>query len=603
MRTLGFDLTEHHGPLLAALPQVFDNRWRLARLQRNIRHGVCSGKLKIYRYADALHWVAQHRPEFPHYPCLFVPWDNTPRAGRRAFIMTDGTPQLFEQGLREVVTTVGNKNPDHRIVFINAWNEWAEGMHLEPDQKFGRGFLDAISRVIASVPTSTPDPPVIVTPPAPVESSNNTTSRESSQLEANRWPRAAGRPRILFVAMADSVHTARWINQLAGTGWDIHLFPVGNGSLHASLSNVTAHDFSGRRSGGLNGTVRLVDDLWTLSKNGWPLPRGARLARRLRSRWNPSWNDRAWRLAQTISKLQPDIIHSLEIQHAGYLTLAAREHLKGEFPTWIMANWGSDIYLFGRLKEHKDRIRAVLAACDFYNCEGQRDVNLARVFGFQGEVLSVLPNTGGIDLSQVHKLRQPGRTSERRVILLKGYQTWAGRALVGLRALRLCADVLKGYRVGVYLAGDESVRIAAELLEEATGVPVELIPNCTHEEMLAWHGRARISIGLSISDGISTSALEAMAMGSFPIQSNTSCADEWIKCGESGFFVPPEDPQVIADAIRRAVTDDDLVDRAAEINARTVMERLDQSVIRPKVIAMYERVATPSKQKEGANQT
>src|SRR5208282_2668248 len=350
-----------------------------------------------YRYADALHWMAKHRPEYPHYPCFFMPWDNTPRAGRRAFVMTDGTPQLFEQGLREMVITVGNKNPDHRIVFINAWNEWAEGMHLEPDQKFGRGFLEAISRVVASAPTSTPVSPEIVTEPAPVKPNNNTTSSPSPRHETNWPPRTDGRRRILFVAMAHSVHTARWINQLAGMGWDVHLFPVENGDVHSSLSDVTVHDFTGKRPDRLNGAVRLVDDLWPWSKNGWPLPRGARLARRLRGRWNPSWNDRAWRLARVVRELQPVVIHSLEMQHAGYLTLEARKHFQGKFPTWIVANWGSDIYLFGRLKEHRERIKAVLAACDFYNCECHRDAALARTFGYKGEIPAVLPNTGGIE--------------------------------------------------------------------------------------------------------------------------------------------------------------------------------------------------------------
>lgn len=404
--------------------------------------------------------------------------------------------------------------------------------------------------------------------------------------------------RILFVAMADSIHTARWINQLAGMGWDVHLFPVADSGINPALKSVTVYDYFGARPTGLNDTVRLVNGIFPFLKTGWPLSRGAGLARRL-ARWcHPPLGDRAWRLARTIRRLEPKIVHSLEMQHAGYLTLEAQKHLDGKFPPWIVANWGSDIYLFGRLKEHRDQIKAVLAACDFYNCECHRDVELARAFGFKGEVLPVLPNTGGVDLSQVHKLRQPGRTSERRVILLKGYQNWAGRALVGLRALRLCADDLKGYRVAVYLAGEEAVRITAELVEQETGIPVDLIPQTSHEEMLRWHGRARVSIGLSISDAISTSALEAMTMGSFPIQSNTSCANEWIKCGETGFLVPPEDAQVIADAIRRAVTDDELVDRAADINAQTVRERLDQSVIRPQVVAMYERVAAQAARKE-----
>lgn len=79
-------------------------------------------------------------------------------------------------------------------------------------------------------------------------------------------------------------------------------------------------------------------------------------------------------------------------------------------------------------------------------------------------------------------------------------------------------------------------------------------------------------------------------MGAFPIQSNTSCADEWIKNGESGFIVPAEDPEVISRAIRQAVLNDALVDTASEINSRTAHERLDESIIRPQVMKMYEEI-------------
>ena len=55
--------------------------------------------------------------------------------------------------------------------------------------------------------------------------------------------------------------------------------------------------------------------------------------------------------------------------------------------------------------------------------------------------------------------------------------------------------------------------------------------------------------------------------------------------------MPPEDPEPIAAAIRRVLTDDGLVDRAAELNARTARERLDYRLIQPQVIEMYEKVA------------
>jgi glycosyltransferase involved in cell wall biosynthesis len=405
--------------------------------------------------------------------------------------------------------------------------------------------------------------------------------------------------RILFVAFSDSIHTARWINQLHGLGWDIHLFPsLDIGQVSPHLMNVTVyHSFYGKQEN-RDRTIRLRGVPVMVPRISGYIAYVGRTALQY-SRWS---NYRSFQLRRLIKRLRPDIIHSMEIQAGGYLVSDVRKRYSGQFPPWIVTNWGSDIYLFGRLSEHVDKIREVLARCDYYSCECQRDVHLAKQMGLKGEVLPLLPNTGGFDLARIAQFRQPGPTSARRLILLKGYQHWAGRALVGLRALALCADSLRGYRVGVYLANND-VKIAAELVSKSTGIPIEVIPFCSHDDMLRLYGQARISIGLSISDAISTSLLEAIAMGAFPIQSCTACADEWIVDGETGFIVPPEDPEIVAAAIRRAVSDDMLVDRAAELNAKVAQERLDQSIIRPKVIAMYEKVFAEVQAKKKGNRS
>jgi glycosyltransferase involved in cell wall biosynthesis len=80
-------------------------------------------------------------------------------------------------------------------------------------------------------------------------------------------------------------------------------------------------------------------------------------------------------------------------------------------------------------------------------------------------------------------------------------------------------------------------------------------------------------------------------MGSLPIQSNTSCLTELVRDGESALMVPPEDPSEIAAAIRRAVTDDELVDRAAELNATMASERLSEEIVQTQVVAMYRKMA------------
>jgi len=388
--------------------------------------------------------------------------------------------------------------------------------------------------------------------------------------------------RILLIGLSYSIHTARWIAQIVDQGWDLHLFPSrDSGVIHPDLRNVTIyHSLYGKRNRG-KGNVRF---------RGLPVisETVAFLGRGFLKTYFPKY--RVIQLRRVVERVKPDIIHSMEIQAAGYLTLEAKKRFHGKFPPCIVTNWGSDIYLFGRLSKHETKIKDLLAQFDFYSCECSRDVKLARSFGFRGEVLPVFPNAGGFDLQFIEDLKQPGKTSERRSIILKGYQGWAGRSLVGIRALGRCAEILENYEILIYSAS-EDVEIAAELLSKSTGIPITIIPWYTpHCEMLKMFGKSRISIGLSISDAISTSLLDAIAMGSFPIQSWTSCADEWIEDDVTGILVPPEDPEVIEQAIRKALSDDDLVNRAADINSQTSRQRLDYKILKQKTIDMYEHV-------------
>ena len=55
-----------------------------------------------------------------------------------------------------------------------------------------------------------------------------------------------------------------------------------------------------------------------------------------------------------------------------------------EFPPWIATNWGSDIFLFGKLPEHREKISRILNYADYYSAECHRDVKIARESGFHG---------------------------------------------------------------------------------------------------------------------------------------------------------------------------------------------------------------------------
>ena len=188
----------------------------------------------------------------------------------------------------------------------------------------------------------------------------------------------------------------------------------------------------------------------------------------------------------------------------------------------------------------------------------------------------------------MRRLRAPGSPSKRTTIMVKGVQGEHGRALVALQALDLCAESLRGYRI-VFTRADSDVVAEARRLAARHGIEI-VIHSGTREDVLRWHGRSRLFIGLAVSEGANTSMLEAMAMGSFPIQSCTACADEWVVEGKSGLIVPPEDPEAAAAAIRRALGDDGLVDHAAELNERAAAERLDERVVKPLVVSRYNQI-------------
>lgn len=396
---------------------------------------------------------------------------------------------------------------------------------------------------------------------------------------------ALSRPlRILYVGMAASIHLARFLSQVTHRGWDLHLFNSNTGWSygHPDLRQITLH--------GCLGWAQPEDLHPSVRFSGYWKPNCAGIVSAVTRRVFPHTDNAVRRLARAIDELQPDIIHSHEIQHGAYLVMGALPHLRSTLPPWVVTNWGSDVNFYGRLKAHKERIRAVMGTCQYYTCETERDVGLARAFGFAGEILEpVMPNPGGFRFHEIEHLRNPTPPSRRRVIMLKGYQGEIGRALCGLHAIEMCRDLLAGYKILIHSTAVD-VATAAELLRHDHGLDVEVLPHLEYYELLRLRGQARISMGISLSDAASISFLEALVMGSFPIQSYGGGAPEWIEDGKTGFLVPPENPCAIATALRRALSDDALVDSAAAVNYQTARNRLDFYSLREHVVGWYDHI-------------
>lgn len=125
------------------LNEITKNIWRIKRK-------LSVGGPRIIEYSEAIRHLIPDLGQFDceAYPCVYPNWDNTPRKGRKGLVLANSTPELFERHLTDAVNALGERNDEHKLIFLKSWNEWAEGNHLEPDTKWGLQYLQALKRVI-----------------------------------------------------------------------------------------------------------------------------------------------------------------------------------------------------------------------------------------------------------------------------------------------------------------------------------------------------------------------------------------------------------------------------------------------------------------------
>jgi lipopolysaccharide biosynthesis protein len=138
----GFDASVPH--MGQGFVKLMTNHANLMELLKKKWYYYIYDITNIFSYKDFVkHGTFLLSDEFVQYPCVLSNWDNTPRSGRRGYILSESTPELFRNHLRKAIEQVARRDFDKRLVFIKSWNEWAEGNYLEPDQMFGRGYLES----------------------------------------------------------------------------------------------------------------------------------------------------------------------------------------------------------------------------------------------------------------------------------------------------------------------------------------------------------------------------------------------------------------------------------------------------------------------------
>jgi hypothetical protein len=151
---LGFDAVVDFQPNMRNLPE--EALWRkiIRYSKRSLQmasHGNAKNRChvaRVYNYRQLVRRVMAEPIEASSHrlPCVFPSWDNTARRAE-SFAIQNTNPALFGQWLSASCRRMASFPLDEQLVFINAWNEWAEGCHLEPDQCMGRAFLEEVRKV------------------------------------------------------------------------------------------------------------------------------------------------------------------------------------------------------------------------------------------------------------------------------------------------------------------------------------------------------------------------------------------------------------------------------------------------------------------------
>lgn len=376
--------------------------------------------------------------------------------------------------------------------------------------------------------------------------------------------------KILFVAM-QYIHAVRWINQLKESNHEIYLFDCLDRPIHEDLqwTNYTTN-WSKRKIKPLKGETFLKKYFPNINEKIQPLLKVTA----------------AEKLKDLIEEIQPDVVHSMELQSESYPLINVRKKIKFN---WICSTWGSDIYHYYNESFHKKRINKLLSQLDFLFTDNLRDIALAKEYGFKGKALGSFPGGGGFEVNET--FIQP--IENRKLILVKGYHHWAGRALNALKALENNLELVKSYQIHVY-AAHPNVITEIERLQSEYHLNITYTKRGiegAHDILLKQFGQSRIAIGINVTDGMPNTLLEAMIYGAFPIQTNPGkVSEEYVTHQKNGLLVEnAENIEEISAQIKEALTNDDLIENAFEYNKK-YRETLSYNTIQKRVLEAYKTI-------------
>ena len=300
-------------------------------------------------------------------------------------------------------------------------------------------------------------------------------------------------------------------------------------------------------------------------------------------------------LAKVIRQWRPDVIHTLGLDPAAFFYYRVRRKYDvTRIGKWVVtARGGPELTLKRLIPEDRERIEEVLLSCDQFIADNQQNYGHAIDLGLHPDkraTIGAVPGTGGVDIDELSNLRKEPTSRSRIILFPKAYECPASKALPIFEALLLCWNKIEPCKI--YLTA-----MIPETIMWLQTLPKEIREHCharnriPREELLELMAGSRVLLIPSLTDGLPNTLFEAMATGSFPILSPIDTIQGVVQTEKNVLFARNLYPQDIADALVRAMTDDELVDRAAKRNLELVKRLADRNTIRMKVTNYYQNIA------------
>lgn len=390
--------------------------------------------------------------------------------------------------------------------------------------------------------------------------------------------------RILFICDLNSVHSQKWIRHFAGGKHEVHIYsttPFRGDFLGAKVFSNTPEGGQPADSskGPLSALLRM-----RVATVAVPIAEKAFLRKKISDIKSSTFTHRD-AVEAILPSVKPDVIHCLRIPNEGFTGTM----LRTDVPLAV-STWGNDLTYWGQMTEFRQWTEDTLKRANFLFSDCERDVRLARDFGFARSKPSlVIPGSGGMMTEDLEAGRNsPGSRTEffgdnfgisgRPLLLsLRGF---GSQDIDNIPLLKACRMLLnKGTDFRLVIAGRKDGfrfhKLTRFIEAHKLAGNVFLVEEMPHARALEALRGADFSISISHNDGTPNSMLEAMTFGAVPLMSGIESIKEWISDGTNGYLFDPFDPKSIADAVMKAVSDEGRLSSMRRLNYDIVKERAD----------------------------